>query len=83
MTQTMSLRLVFTVVGRKIRDCHDGEVLLIIGIDSDGDYVCEDFLGRVCPVDPTHVHSSDELHSPEVLFLWGFETVCYCWIGEV
>lgn len=68
-------------IGRRLRDCDDGEILTVTGIDQDGDYEVVGEGGWPWFVDPIDVHEMGEPHLPREMFRDGPELICYAWIA--
>lgn len=95
MTATLPMSEATVVVGRRLRDCEDGGIYLIVGVDEDGNYLIgvwyEGYQGMVEPKD---VHDVGESHLPcrceenEITICDACEQGttcldCYTWVDEL
>lgn len=91
MTAPLAVSEVGVVIGKRIKDCEDGTIYTIIGIDDDGDYIlyyegdCAIYCGR------EEVHGAEDPHlcickkmgwSCDLCMLGVSCWDCYIWLKE-
>lgn len=81
MTATLREQTTGTHFGRKLRDCDDGEILTVLGIDAEAHYIVVGEDGRDWRVPADECHEVHEAHQPLRFYgSDGWLPACFAWV---